>query len=385
MASRQDRDGPFLEAARELAPRVAEAADRIDSDRALPPELANEIADRGLFRLLVPRSLGGGEIDYLEHLSIVQTFAEADGSAGWCINQNNVFATVSAFMPEQTAREIWSDQRAVVTNGPPTHAEAVPDGDGYRLTGRWNFSSGFPHATWLAAAAPVRHPDDDKQKRNNIRTMLLPKKDAEPLDVWQVKGLRGTGSFSFETQDLYVPGIRTFGSESPREEGPLYVMPMTLLFAAGFATVALGVARAGLDAAIDLAGVKRLDRGMVGLFKDRSAVQREIGQAEAVWRSARAFLLEAASSAWESACTAHSLTTEERIRLRLASTHAIRQAAQVVDVAYQVGGSDSIFARNPIQRRFQDVHVITQQVQGRMAHYETAGQFFMGLEPKGAF
>ena len=323
---------------------MAEAADRIDADRALPSELADAIADKGLFRLLVPRSLGGGEIDYLEFLAIVQTFAEADGSTGWCINQNNVFATVSAFMPEQTAREIWSDQRAVVTNGPPTHAEAVPDGEGYRLTGRWNFSSGFRHATWLAALAPVRRPEGEAQNDDEVRTMLFPKKDAEPLDVWQVRGLRGTGSFSFEVQDLYVPGIRTFGSESPREKGPLYVMPRMLLFASGFATVALGVARAGLDAAIELAGAKRLGQD---LLKDRPTIQREIGQAEAVWRSARAFLLEAASAAWEGACKAHSLTTEERIRLRLASTHAIRMAADVVDVAYQVCGSDAIFGGSP--------------------------------------
>ena len=362
---------------------MAEASDRIDQDRELPPELANAIADKGLFHLLVPRSLGGAEIDYMEFLAIVQTFAEADGSTGWCVNQNNVFATVSASMPEQTAREIWSDPRAVVANGPATSAEAVPDDDGYRLTGRWNFSSGFRHATWLAAAAPVRHLERRKQKDDDIRTMLLPKKDARPVDIWQVNGLRGTGSFSFEVRELYVPAARTFGSESPREEGPLYVIPRTLLFAAGFATVALGVARAGLDAAIELAAVKSL--GDQGLDKNRSVVQREIGQAEAVWGSARAFLLEAASAAWEGACKVHSLTTEERVRLRLASTHAIRQAADVVDVAYNLCGSDSIFVSNPIQRRFQDAHVITQQTQGRMVHYETAGQFFTGAEPKGAF
>lgn len=381
--SLRQMDDSFLDAARELAPRVAEASDRIDHDRELPTELANAIADKGLFHLLVPRSLGGAEIDYMEFLAIVQTFAEADGSTGWCVNQNNVFATVSASMPEQTAREIWSDPRAVVANGPATSAEAVADDDGYRLTGRWNFSSGFRHATWLAAAAPVRHLERRKQKDDDIRTMLLPKKDAKPVDVWQVNGLRGTGSFSFEVKDLYVPAVRTFGSESPREEGPLYVIPRTLLFAAGFATVALGVARAGLDAAIQLAAVKSL--GDQGLHKDRSIVQREIGQAEAVWGSARAFLLEAASAAWEGACKVHSLTTEERVRLRLASTHAIRQAADVVDVAYNLCGSDSIFATNPIQRRFQDAHVITQQTQGRTVHYETAGQFFTGAEPKGAF
>ena len=96
MAVAQNNLDSYLMAARELAPRVAAAADRIDRERALPPELFMEIADKDFFRLLVPRSLGGGEIDYLEYLRIIHTFAEADGSTAWCINQNNVFATVSA-------------------------------------------------------------------------------------------------------------------------------------------------------------------------------------------------------------------------------------------------------------------------------------------------
>ena len=156
MASAQNNSGSYLTAARELAPRVAAAADDIDRERELPEKLFTELADNGFFRLLVPRSLGGGEIDYLEHLSIVQTFAEVDGSTAWCINQNNVFATVSAKMPEPLAREIWDNPRAVVANGPPTNASAVPVSGGYRLTGRWNFSSGCRHATWMAAVAPVK-------------------------------------------------------------------------------------------------------------------------------------------------------------------------------------------------------------------------------------
>ena len=382
MALRQERDGSFLAAARELAPRVAAAADRNDRDRRLSPELADAIADRGLFRLLVPRSLGGGEIDWVEFLSIVQIFAEADGSTGWCINQNNVYATTSASMSEETAREIWGDPRAVVTNGPPDSAEAVPEGDGYRLTGRWNFSSGFRHATWLAGATPVRHARRSGRAVKEVRTMLFPKKDVDQVDVWEVGGLRGTGSFGFQVKDLYVPAVRTFIPETPREEGPLYVIPMSLLFAGGFATVALGVARSGLNAAIELATVKRTDLGLLG---DSAITQRNIGRAEAIHRSARAFLLEAASAVWESACRTRSLATEERVQLRLAATHAIRMAADVVDVAYNLCGSDAIFASNPIQRRFQDAHVITQQSQGRMVHYDTAGQFFLGSEPKGAF
>ena len=388
MAGAQDNLGSHLAAAQELAPRVAVAADRIDRERALPPELFTALADKGFFRLLVPRSLGGAEIDYLDHLSIIQTFAEADGSTAWCLNQNNVFATVSAKMPERLAQEIWGNQRAVVANGPPIKAEAVSVSGGYRLTGRWNFSSGCRHATWMAAIAPITHPDhaqDASTGKTDVRVLIIPKREAELVDVWQVNGLRGTGTFSFEVEELYVPSNRTFNpAGSPHEGGPLYVMPMLLLFASGFACVALGVARTALDATLEIAGGKR-PRADADLLRDKPVVQRQIGTAEAIWGAARAFLLDAANAAWESACKIHALTLEERIRLRLASTHAIRMAADVVDIAYNVCGSDAIFESNPIQRRFQDVHVITQQIQGRMAHYDTAGQFFLGLEPEGMF
>jgi alkylation response protein AidB-like acyl-CoA dehydrogenase len=144
----------------------------------------------------------------------------------------------------------------------------------------------------------------------------------------------------------------------------------------------LGVARAGLKVAVELAG-RKTPRGDQSVLSRSSAVQRQIGQAEAIWSSARAFLLEAAGSAWDSTCREGSLSVEQRIRLRLAATNAIRMSADVVDIAYNICGADAIFGSNPIQRRFQDIHVITQQVQGRMAHYETAGQFYLGLEPEG--
>jgi indole-3-acetate monooxygenase len=375
-----DNPDTYLTKAQELAPRVAAASDRISEARELPPELFAELADNGFFRLFVPRSLGGAELDYLEYLRILETFAYADGSTGWCLNQNNVFSTVSAKMPRQLAREIWGEQRAVVANGPPTSAEAIPAEAGYRLTGRWNFSSGCRHATWMAAVSPVKHAEPQE-----TRMLIVPKTEVNLIDVWQVNGLRGTGTFSFEIDNLYVPATRTFNmSDRPHEDGALYVMPMLLLFASGFATVALSVARAALDTAISLAASKkpRLSRELV---RDKPTAQRDIGKAEAVWGSARAFLREAASTAWESACRVHALTLEERIRLRLAATHAIRLAADVVDIAYDVCGSDSIFETNPIQRRYQDVHVITQQIQGRQSHYDTAGQFFLGLEPEGMF
>ncbi len=379
----------YIDVSREMARRAAEAADRIDEERRLPPELAADMADAGLFRLLVPRSLGGVELDFPGYLRIVETFARADGSTAWCVNQNNVFATDAVRMPVETAREIWADPRAVISNGPPMPPScAVPMHDGYRVTGRWNFSSGIRHANWVAALAPVGQAGENGpqgMESNREVVLLIPKDQVELLDVWQVNGLRGTGSFSFQANDLFVPAARSYRvDDTPSESGPLYLIPKVLMFATGFGTVALGVARAALDAAIDIAGVK-IPVKRTSVLRDTSTTQRQIGEAEALWGSARAFLRDASAALWESACMNGALKTEERMRLRLAGTHAIRQAARVVAVAYDVAGSGGIFMKNPIQRRLQDAQVITQQVQGRMTHYDTAGAFYLGLEPKSTY
>ena len=374
----------YLETAHNLADLVRTATDRIEAERRIPPDISNEIADRGFFRLLLPRSLGGAEMEHPDFLKIVRVFAEVDASVAWCINQNNVFSTNAVHVCEETAREIWTVQRNVVTNGPPVPGARadVVDG-GYRLSGRWNFSSGIPHATWVAALTLVFHPGQEEP--SETRTLLLPKKQVKMLDIWQVGGLRGTGSLSFEADDVFVPAAHSYPTTAKsREPGPIYVLPTTMMFCSGFATVALGTARAGLDAAIELSKSKT-QHFQQAKMSDLSTTQRMVGQAEATWNAARAFLNEASLAMWAGATANHSLTMEERINVRLSSTHAIRQAAEVVDIAYTLCGSSAIFAVNPIQRRFQDVHTITQQVQGRLTHYDTAGQFFLGLEPGGIF
>ena len=374
----------YIEGARELADLVSTVTDQIDEQRRIPVEVSNEIADRGYFRLLLPRSLGGAELEHPDFRRIVRIFAEADASVGWCVNQNNVFSTNSVRVHPETADEIWTVQRNVVTNGPPmphTRAEVV-DG-GYRLSGRWNFSSGYPHATWLAALTPVFEPGASEPIE--MRTMLLPKDQADLVDIWQVGGLKGTGSQGFATEDLFIPAARSYPTTaSSREPGPLYVIPTTLLFCSGFATVALGAARAGLDAAIDLA-IGKTQQGRESPMRYESTTHRMVGQAEAIWNSARAFLDEAAGAMWKGAKTNLDLTVEERVGVRLASTHAIRESARVVDIAYTLCGSSAIFVVNPIQSRFQNVHAITQQIQGRPTHYDTAGQYYLDLEPEGIF
>ena len=365
-----------LARAEALVPTIAAVADEIDAGRELPTALADAMKDAGLFRLLVPRSVGGEEMDWLDYLDVVRTIAYADGSTGWCFNQGAVFATTCCRAPEALAEEVWGDPRTVIGNGPPQgdidlrHVEG-----GFRLGGRWMFSSGCRHANWIAAVSGGRGEPP--------RLHLLPRDDVEFVDVWQVSGLRGTGSFSFRVENLFVPAAHTMRLDvRPREPGPIYVIPQGLLFACGFGCVALGVSRAALDATIELASDKRPRFGSRTLGED-PVIQQQIGKAEARWQAAKALLFESAGNVWKSVSATGKITMAERIQLRMAGTHAIRESAGVVDIAYNLSGSTAIFHHRAIQRRFQDAHVITQQVQGREAHYETAGQYFLGLDPKG--
>ena len=362
-----------LARARALAPQIAAAAEAIDRERELPRTLVDAMVSAGLFRLLVPRALGGEEMDWLDYLDVVRTVAEADGSVGWCLNQGAVFATTSARCSEALAREVWGDPRTVVGNGPPKGCTSVRTDGGYLLSGRWMFSSGCRHANWIAALTV----------EDGVRLHMLPRDEVTLVDVWEVQGLRGTGSFAFEADGIFVPERRVmhdYGTQ--REPGPLYVVPQHLLFACGFGCVALGVARAALDATIALADDKR-PRFVKRPISQSEVVQHQIGKAEATWRAAKALLHETVGNVWESVRATGEITVEQRIHLRMAGTHAIRQSKETVDIAYDLSGADAIFASKAIQRRFQDAHVITQQVQGRDSHYATVGQFFLGLEPTG--
>ena len=368
----------FLKRAREFASTVAERADEIDEGRRIPADLAGDMADAGMFRLLVPQSVGGGEIDYPTFVKIVRAFAEADASVAWCVSQNNIFATDASRMPLETAKEIWGAPRGIVTNGPPSHDTiAVPASGGYRLTGHWDFSSGSSHSTWLAARSPVEGLSGEP------RMFLVPKSDVTMIDRWQVNGLRGTASFSFDASDVFVSESHTYlESDSPREKGAIYTIPKIPLFAIGFGTISIALARACLDDASELARQKT-QRMVASAMVDRSTVHQQVGETEAKLRSADAFIRNSAKTLWDSTSESGEVDMDQRIEVRMASTYAIRQAVEVVDIAYDMFGAGAIFKSNLIQRRWQDVHTIAQQIQGRTTNFETAGRYFLGLGATG--
>jgi alkylation response protein AidB-like acyl-CoA dehydrogenase len=373
----------LLAAAQALAPRIAAEADRIEADRRAPPELVDALLEAGMFRLLLARDLGGYEIDLPTHVRIIEALARADASVAWCVGQANGLLNYIAYAEPSVARELFLDRRTVLANGPgegnqPGRAVAVDAG--YRITGKWMFASGIMHATWLLAVCSLA--DSPGQQR----LMLVPKSSTTLLDVWHVSGLRGTGSQSFSASDVFVPfdhAIR-YAPECRRQPGPLYLFSNNGVFGPSFASVALGVAHSSLQSIVDFAEGK-IPRGMERSIRENAAVQSSVALAHARLGAARSYLHETLASVWSAVCSSGSLSVEQRVAVRLAATHATHEAAAVVDAAYTLAGSNAIFENRPFERRFRDVHAVTQQLQGRRAHYENAGAFLLGLEPNQAF
>ncbi len=375
----------YLERARQLGPMVAAAAEAIEERRELPEPLVEALAEHGLFRLLLPRSLGGAELPPAVYVPVIEEIAKADASVAWCLGQACGCTMTAAYLAPEVAREIFAGRRGIVAWGPPGPAEARMAPGGYRLTGTWSFASGSHHATWLGAHVAVLAGDGTPRLRPDgspvFRTLLFPKAQANMTDIWHVIGLRGTGSDSYTVTDLFVPedhAVERSAEAKPREPGVLYAFSSSNVYSAGFAGVALGIARGTLDAFVELARDK-IPRGAKRTLRDNNVVQAQFAQSEARVGAARAFLLGTLDDIWREAGRTGRLSLDHNATIRLASTWAIHQAKDAVDTLYHAAGATAIFEENPFEQRFRDVHTVIQQYQGRQTHFESVGQVLLGL------
>lgn len=382
----------FVARARRLAPHIEAHADQIEHERRLSGPVLDALHGAGMFRLLLPRSLDGAEVDPATFAAVIEEIARADASTAWCLCQASGCSMSAAYLPPHVAGEVFGrDPRAVLAWGPGPDARALAVEGGYRVTGTWSFASGCRHATWLGGHCPISEADGTPRRHGDgkrvERTMLFPVSSAQIVDVWHVSGLRGTGSDAFTVADLLVPHEYSISRDDPaerRQPGPLYCFPTGSLYASGFAGVALGIARRMLDGLVGLAKEKT-PRGYKRPLRDNAVIQSQVGYAEGQLQAARRFLLGSLEDIWRSVGSSGTLTLDQRVQIRLASTYAIHQAKAVADMAHHAGGATSIFIESAFDRGFRDIHAVTQQLQGRQAHFETVGQFLLGHEPDTTF
>jgi alkylation response protein AidB-like acyl-CoA dehydrogenase len=379
-----------LARARALGPAIAAAADAIERTQRLPAALLDALHEANLFRLLLPRSLGGEEVDPLTGVLVIAELSRHDASVGWCMTNAWGQSLMAPHLDPEAARTIWGPPRAVVAWGPPNEARGTAVPGGYRLSGRWRFASGCRHATWMGAHGQVLEPDGslrtDATGRPVTLTWLFPIDRVRLLDDWNPIGLRGTASESYEVTDLFVADAYTGTREDPdgrREPGPLYAFPQLTMYSIGIASVALGIARGLLDAYVALAGVKT-PRGTVRMA-DSAAVQADVARCEARLGAAQAYLTQTVGEIYARVGTAASIGIEDRARCRLAGVNAIHGATEVADRAYKASGVDGIFPGSPFERRFRDMHTLSQQIQAREVHYETVGKVLLGNPPPVVF
>ncbi|MEX1104165.1 MAG: acyl-CoA dehydrogenase family protein, partial [Dehalococcoidia bacterium] len=318
----------------------------------------------------------------LEYSRVVEEIARADGSAAWCVMQGSISGTLAAYMDGAAAEEVFGDTRTVFTAGTPTpqmgRADAVPGG--YRVSGRWAFASGCRHANWVVARCHVYENDRRREDLGPWVNLLMPMTDARIEDSWNVRGMRATGSDTYVVEDVFVPErFMVSFAVKPREAGRLYRVGDLQLAHLSMASAALGMARDCFDEFAALAANKRL--GWTAASVAHSGVtQVEIARATAKVDAALALRDQTAHALWEAAEPKGRATPESRARARLAIIHGVDTGVEAVDTVYRLSGTTGIVAGHPIQRHFQDVNVLSQQIVGRLSYYETIGKALLGLE-----
>ena len=383
---RTDRD-TYLDRVRELAPLIAESVESIEQNRRLAPDLLSALYDAGLFRLLLEKRFNGAEVKPSDFSAIIEEVAKHDASTAWCLCQANGCSMTASFLNDDVANKIWgNDPKGVLAWG-PGKSLAVPEGDGFRVNANCAFASGGRHATWIGTHSTVvdekGEPILNEKGDKTFRTMLIPIDQIAWEDIWHVIGLRGTASDGYEIKDLYVPYEHSVHRDDPderRTDNPLYLFRQTNLYASGFSGVAIGIAQSMIDAFAKLT-LEKTPRMRKTTLSQNAVVQAEFARASIRLDAARNFLRSELDDIWAAVLSTGELTVEQRMRIRLATTHGIHEAKGAADAIYDAAGATAIFTSGPYERRFRDLHTVTQQMQGRKAHYETVGAYLLGNEP----
>jgi indole-3-acetate monooxygenase len=366
----------ILEAVRELAPAIAARSDEIEQGRRLPLDLVAQLRSAGCFRMLVPRSHGGAEMDVTASMRVIRELSRADGSVGWTVAIGSSAPVILGMLPPETFDAVYAGRPDVALAGSfnPKGMATTVDG-GFRVTGQWSFASGCQHADWFAA-----HCIADRGGTPPLRMMVVPAADVEIIDTWSVSGLCGTGSHDIALHDLFVPVERTFSIfEEGGLDGPMGRIPELTYSALLFANVALGIAEGALAELTTLASAK------VPMFADATLAANplfrfRLAEADAHLRAARALLDAEVASTWDAASAGDELTPTDRARNRSAATWVTTAAAAVVDAAYTAGGGSALYTISPLQRRLRDAHAVTQHFAVKQDTLTLAGAVLAGQD-----
>jgi indole-3-acetate monooxygenase len=378
----------FLASARRLEPMVTELRGQFDQDRQLPGRLIDELSAANLFRMWLPRAIGGAELPPLQFLTVIEELSRQDGSLGWCTVIPAGYGRLAGALEEDVARTIFGTGKGVLAGTLNPTGKAVAAPGGYRVTGRWSYGSSIGFSDWVLgncitedATGPCRAADGGPE----FRLCLFPRAEVEVFDIWHVSGLRATGSNDFQVTDLFVPQQHTIPlvdfQPPPRRPGPLYATPMTSTFVSCLASVALGIARAAIESVIEIGAAKKT-AGSSTVLRDKPLAQADLARAEGLVGAGRAYLFSELGMMWEDAVAGRAISLRARGQVRLAACHAMQSAIQAVDLMFQAAGGAALFQGSRLERCFRDIHTAGQHIAVSMqANVEPVGRVLFGLPP----
>ena len=362
--------GDMLARAQALLPALRIRAAQTEASRETPAQSVADLHQTGLFRCLQPRRVGGAELDYVALVDMADMLARADASVAWVFGNLASHHWMLAMFPPAAQHAVWGEDRdALIASAfvfPAGRASRVAGG--YRLSGKWPFSSGVGLCAWNMVGAVVAPPDEAEAPE--YRIFLIPKGDYEILDTWHVSGLAGTGSNDIACADVFVPDHMTLaardvaGGATPGgglNPGPLYRIPVFALFPFALSGAALGNAQGCLDDFVEDAG-KRASRYNQAKLADFQSIQIRIASAAAKIDAARRIMRAACIEAMADAARGVAPSIKDKVRYRRDGAFAVGLCTEAVDVLFAAGGGGALYTSGFLQRRFRDAHAINSHI-----------------------
>jgi indole-3-acetate monooxygenase len=384
-AAHMDRQA-VLQSARQLAPELRARASEGEQLRTMPSDLVARVKQAGLFRLALPRSLGGFELDPLSIVEVVEILSEADGSSGWTVLIGNSTAFFAWLDPQVAAAMIENDPDFCSTSMFAPLGQAVPDLAGaYRVTGRWPFNSGCPHSEWLQVGVLV---NDDRGMRMRDETnpdwrFAFVRRDAARIeDTWNALGLRGTGSHHLSVDRVAVPAEHLAAPvfEPARHDGPFWRLGLFDVAGVVMCGFPLGVARRAIDEFTTMAQTK-FRGNPTNTLAGNNYTQMLLAQAESRLRAARLYVYDTMGAIWDTCCAGDRPAPSQRAELALAGCHAMRAALESVDSLYRLAGAEAVFTGHPLERCFRDLHAGSQHILFSTAREQEFPRIQLGIDP----
>ena len=375
---------PHVAKAEALAPLVRRHADQAERQRHLPRPVAEAFASAGLYRLAATPDIHGADADPMTQIGVVEAVSRADGSAGW--NLMIGIETFGLIGPGFKVRcpELIADPMTIMASSTAAVGQAMREGAGWRVRGRWQFVSGIHNAQLFGATVRLTERDGETPAADGNRYAVVPAEEFEILDTWHVAGLRGSGSHDVRLRDVLVPSeriIAPLGGHAATT--PQLRLPLGNRLAYNKAAVALGIARAGIDAFVALATCKQ-PRFTTRTLRDRPFAQRAVAHAEARLLGARAALLELAAETWETVTAGDEVAPRQQALFHIVASDAARAAVEVVETLCEAAGTTANRVGEPLERIARDVRVVRQHATVAPHLIEDAGRALLGLEAESA-